>query len=372
MKVLFVVGGLPFGGIENLLFDISLELRRRSVSFKVINISGTGEKTKEFLEAGLPVVNLGNSKKSLKTFRLDTAFKLRKLIKDYKPDVIHSMHFSADYFSRISSVGLSFPKIITHIHTINRERRLERRVLNKLLSYKTDVFLSASKAIFNVVEMDHNIAGRPHYVLYNAINPSRFEYKSKIPKSLVFGNEFKNIVCVGRLVKMKNFDIAIKAFAILGKKLSNVRLIIVGEGKERKNLEALIDSLGLNGKVILTGYLSNVFPILERSHVLLMPSSFEGFPIAHLEAMYAGLPAVISPYVPSQEVASECSLIVPIDPEKIANALNRLLTDEQFYKKLSLRAKEIAKQFTIERYVDKLLDLYDGVLSGKLPSRMVL
>ena len=372
MKVLFAVGGLPFGGIENFLFDVSLELRKRDIDFVIANISGTGEKTKDFLEASLPVINLGVSKKDLKTFKISTALKLRRLIKNYQPNIIHSMQFSADYFSRISSIGLSFPKIITYIQSIRREKRRERRFLNKLLSYKTDVFLSASKAIFDVVEKDHNIAGRPHYVLYNAINPSRFKYRCELPECLTFNNELKYIICVGRLVKLKNFDVAIKAFAILEKKLPNVKLIIVGEGGERKNLEALIDKLGLSRKVVLTGYLSNVFPVIRKAHIFLMPSSFEGFPIAHLEAMYAGLPAVISPYVPSQEVASECSLIVPIDPEKIAKALSRLLTDEQLYKKLSLKAKEIAKQFTIERYVDKLLDLYDGILSGKLPSRMVL
>jgi len=103
-----------------------------------------------------------------------------------------------------------------------------------------------------------------------------------------------------------------------------------------------------------------------------MPSSYEGFPITHLEAMYAGLPAIISPYVPSKEVASECSLIVPIDPRKIANALDRLLTDENFYKKLSRKAIEIAQEFTIERYVDKLLNLYEDVLSENLPDKVVL
>ena len=372
MKILFVVGGLPFGGIENLLFDISLELKKRDVKFSIINISGTGEKVKDFIKADLPVINLGNSKRSLKTFRLDTALKLRKLIVDFRPDIIHSMQFSADYFTRISSFGLSFPKIITHIQTIRKEKRLERQIFNKLLSYKTNIFLSSSKAIFNVVEKEHNMAGRPHYVLYNAINPSRFACKYELPKSLMFSNKFKYVVCVGRLVKLKNFDVAIKAFALLEKKLPNVRLVIVGEGGERKRLETLIKNLNLKNKVILTGYVPNAFPIIERSHVFLMPSSFEGFPIAHLEAMYAGLPAVISPFVPSQEVASECSLVAPISPEDIANALYRLLSDEQLYRKFSLRAREIAQQFTIDKYVDKLLNLYDGVLSGKLPEKVVL
>ncbi len=368
MKVLFVVGGLPFGGIENLLFDLSLNLRKRNVEFKIVNLSGTGEKTEEFLQAQLPVVKLGKSKKDIKTYRVKTTLKLRKLIKDYQPSIIHSMQFSGDYFSRVASISLDGFKIITHIHSIKREARAERRLINKVLSYKTDVFLSVSKEVFNIVEREHNIAKRPHYVLYNAINPERLKGEDK--PELEKGKEY--IVCVGRLVKQKNFDVAVRAFSLIEKSFPNLRLIIVGEGKEREKLTALVKKLKIERKVIFTGYRKNVFPILKSSHLFLMPSSYEGFGIAHLEAMYAGLPAVISPYVPSKEIAYDCSLIVPIKPREIANAISKLLSDNSLYKQFSQKAKEIAQQFTIDRYTDKLLNFYKSVLSGELPERIVL
>ena len=93
-----------------------------------------------------------------------------------------------------------------------------------------------------------------------------------------------------------------------------------------------------------------------------MPSEYEGFGIAHLEAMYAGLPAVISPNVPSKEIASDCSFVVPINPEDIANAVKKLLTDRSLYEEFSKKAKETAKEFSIENYVDKLISLYEKIL----------
>ena len=368
MKVLFVVGGLPFGGIENLLFDIALEFLKRSVDFKIVNLSGTGEKIEEFLKAGLPVINLGISKRDIKTFKVKTAYRLRNFIRNYQPNIVHSMQFSGDYFTRVASIGLRSFKIITHIHNIKRETRVERRMFNKLLSYRTDVFLSVSKEVFEVVEKEHNVAGKPHYVLYNAINVEKFKEEG----NLKLEDGAKYITCVGRLVKQKNFDVAIKAFSLIEKKHHDTRLLIVGEGKEREKLQDLAKSLGLARKVIFTGYRRDVPAILKTSYILLMPSSYEGFPITHLEAMYAGLPAIISPYVPSKEVASECSLIFPVDPRRIANALDKLLADENFYKKLSRKAVEIAQEFTIERYVDKLLNLYEDVLSENLPDKVVL
>lgn len=368
MKVLFVVGGLPFGGIENLLFDVSNELLKRGFQFKVVNLSGVGEKYREFLDAGIPVINIGSSKKDLKTYRLDIAYKLRKLIQSYKPDIVHSMQFSGDYFARISTLGLPKVKVLTHVHNIKRERRFERRLINRIFSLKTDVFLSVSKEVFKVVEKEHNIARKPHYILYNAINTKKFEEEG----NLELKGGVRYITCVGRLVEQKNFDVAIKAFSLIEKKYPDIQLLIVGEGKEKERLQNLVKNLKLTEKVIFAGYRRDVPAILKSSYILLMPSSYEGFGIAHLEAMYAGLPAVISPNVPSKEVASECSLIVPVDPREIANALDRLLTDESLYKELSCKARKIAQEFTIERYVDKLLYLYECTLSGNYPDKVVL
>ncbi len=367
MKIAYVVGGLPFGGIENSLLNVALELKRRNVQFVIVNLSGTGDKLPEFYEKGIPVRNVCNDLRHIKTFRLDTALKLRRFFKEYSPEIIHSTQFPADYFSRISTIGLK-THIVTHIRSVRVEKRLERRIFNRILSLKTDVFISDSEAVYEMVEKEHNVFNKPHYVLYNAINPSDFEGES----NLALEKDKRYLVCVGRLVKLKNFDVVIKAFSLVHSKFPDLRLLIIGEGKERKNLENLVKSLGINGKVIFTGYRTDVPRILKSCHVFLMPSDYEGFGIAHLEAMYAGLPAVISPNVPSREIASECCFISPIKPEAIAEKIEKLLVDEKTYSQFSIAARKAAQGFTIGKYVDKLLELYEGILSGNLPKRKVL
>ena len=155
MKVAYVVGGLPFGGIETLLFDMSLELKKRGFEFIIINLSGTGNKLPEFLNAEIPVINLNDNLKSIKTYRLDTSLKLRKFLKEYSPDIVHSMQFSADYFSRISSLFLP-AKIVAHIHNVKQEKTRKENS-KQILSLKTDVFISVSKEVFKLVEKTHNI-----------------------------------------------------------------------------------------------------------------------------------------------------------------------------------------------------------------------
>jgi hypothetical protein len=123
IKIVYIIGGLPFGGVENWLFDVLNVLKNDPViKPTVINLSGTGKKIADFLENKLPLINLTSSNKSLNTHRLDTLIKLRQVLKKIQPNLIHTLHFSGDYFGRIASIGFSIP-IITHIHNIKREKK---------------------------------------------------------------------------------------------------------------------------------------------------------------------------------------------------------------------------------------------------------
>jgi len=372
VKTLFVVGGLPFGGIENLLLDISKELLRRNFPFKVVNLSGTGQKIQDFEEAEVPLINLGSSLKEIKTFNIKTARKLKRLIEEEGANIVHSMQFSADYFTRVSLFLTRKPKVITHIHSIKVEKRLERKIFNKLLSYRTDAFLSVSKAVYKMVEEEHNVAKKPHYVMYNGIDFKKLEILKNTEIKLPKGKKFFAIV--GRLVPMKKVDLAIKALSIIVNKHPEAGLLIIGDGKERKKLERLAKELSLGERVIFTGYKEKVAPYLLKSYALLMPSEYEGLPITHIEAAYFGLPAIISPFVPSREIFSDSSLVSPLSAEEIAKRMEILLENEELYRRMrmSQKAKETAKNYSIERYTDTLIDFYERLIKGKLPKERVL
>ncbi|WP_457679057.1 glycosyltransferase [Thermovibrio sp.] len=368
MKVSFVVGGLPFGGIENLLFDVSRELLRRNFPFKVVNLSGSGDKLKEFLDAGIPVVNLGSGLKSIKTYRIDSALKLKEFFSRERPSVVHSMQFTGDYFSRLALLGDRTVKVITHVHAVRRERRFERKLFNRLLSFRTDLFLSVSRAVYEVVEKEHNLFKRRHFILYNGVDFSKFE--SQGSSELLKEFEGKRVfLFVGRLVKLKGVDLAIKAFSLIAPKFKDASLFIVGKGKEEGRLRSFVNSLNLNGRVKFLGYFppEKLGTLYSSSFALLIPSETEGLSITHFEGAYFGLPAVVSPETPSLEVLSEGSLVAPRKEEVWAKRMELLLTDGRLYKELSERASKTARKYSISSYVDKLLALYQGLVKGELP-----
>ncbi len=366
MKVAYLVGGLPFGGIERWLYDLNLEYKRNGlVQGRVFNLSGTGVLLPEYVAAGIDVECLADSVRAIASHRLDMAFRLRARLKAYAPDIIHSMHFTANHHGRIASLGLGVP-VIVHLRNIKRERKLTRRLSDKLLSYATATYLAVSGAVAEVVQTDHNLAGRPVRVLYNALNPERLDLEP-LDFASAYGLKGPVVLAVGRHVPQKNLDMLIRAMRILRDQGMEADLVLVGEGPERPGLEALRDELGLQEHVVLAGFRSDVPAFFKASQVFAMPSDFEGLPIAHLEAMYCGLPAVVSEHVPSLEIASEASLVCQRDPLDIADKIGRILRDDDLRARLSANARRLAEPHTMRNYAGTLHTVYENILAGKAP-----
>ncbi|CCO22984.1 glycosyltransferase [Maridesulfovibrio hydrothermalis] len=364
MKIAYVIGGLPFGGVENWLLDLSLRFKDRSdVDSVVINVSGTGIKAAEYAEKEIRVVDICDSKKGLKTFKLSTALKLRKVLKDEAPDVIHTLHFSGDYFGRLAAVGLGIP-VVTHIRNIHRQKKKFRRFANKFLCRFTDVFLSVSGQVEKeCVALDHNVCGKPSLVFYNAADPEKLKVDG-IDLKKEFGAGDVIISGVGRFVPQKNFDLLIHGFARVVEKYPQASLVLLGDGAEREKLEKLVKYLKIEDKVIFPGYRSDVPRFMRSTDILVMPSDYEGLPITHIEALFCGVPAIISRFVPSLEIASEASLLCRREPAHIAELIISLIDNKDLHTKLSEKAREIAPEYSMDNYVERLVGFYKALVKN--------
>jgi len=358
IKVAYVIGGLPFGGVENWLFDLVRIAPDFGIYPVVINLSGTGAMLTLYKKEQINVICLSNTERALNTHRLDTAVKLRKTFARINPDIIHGLHFSGGYFSRLANFDKKRPVLI-HVRNVKLEPKRHRIWANKILSYWTDCYLSVSKAVQReCVEKTHNFANKPSYVLYNAIDANRFPEKGFKKKD--FGLEGKVVFAgVGRLVEQKNFDLLIEAYALY--RLDGNRdnaLLIIGDGPLRARLEFLVEKYGLENSVKFLGYRVDVPNILNIVDLLIMPSSYEGFPIAHLEAMYMGIPSIVSPFVPSKEVAGESCIVSNNVPEEISNKIKLIIEDIGLYNQMSCQARDIAQGFLIEEHINELKKKY--------------
>jgi len=169
----------------------------------------------------------------------------------------------------------------------------------------------------------------------------------------------RHIVSTGRLEKIKGYEALIRAFAKVHAAMPDSRLTIVGEGRDRDNLEALITSLGLSQSISLPGSTTDVGPALADADLFVLSSRSEAFSNALIEAMAAGLPIIATDCAGPLAVLTpgRNGLIVPIENvDALAGAMLLVLSDVALRRRLSESALE-----TVSRYhPDRIMPLWDA------------
>lgn len=173
------------------------------------------------------------------------------------------------------------------------------------------------------------------------------------------------LVAVGRLNAQKAFDVLLTALAQLPEE---VTLRIVGSGEEDTALAAQTARLGLERRVVFTGWSTDVRTELARADVFVLPSRSEGFPLAIVEAMFAGLPVVATGVgsVPEAVADGETGLLVPKDdPDSLAAALRKLVEDADLRARMGRCGREAAAPFTAERMAAEYVALWRQLAEGR-------
>ena len=187
-------------------------------------------------------------------------------------------------------------------------------------------------------------------ILPNPYDIARFRLLAQEPieHPWLLGQTYPVIISSGRLWEQKGFDVLIKAFAEVRRETS-CRLIILGEGPERGQLEALIKELKLTSAVDLPGWVPNPWQYLSRSSVFVLPSRWEGWPSALVEAIACGLPAITTncPGAGKEIIAhGETGLTVPTDDvQTLKNAILTLLRDPPLGARLAERAARTVQSY---------------------------
>jgi GalNAc-alpha-(1->4)-GalNAc-alpha-(1->3)-diNAcBac-PP-undecaprenol alpha-1,4-N-acetyl-D-galactosaminyltransferase len=176
------------------------------------------------------------------------------------------------------------------------------------------------------------------------------------------------ILAVGRLSREKGFDLLIHAFARLAERHRDWELLIAGEGPQRSSLEHLAVDLSVAERVSLPGWVDSPEQLICSSRVFVLPSRYEGFPNALLEAMACGAPVVSFDCEsgPREIIRhNNNGLLVPAeDVQALASEIERIMTDDSLRVRLGLQAREVVERFG----EDSCFDRWDRVLRTTIPS----
>lgn len=194
----------------------------------------------------------------------------------------------------------SVPIRIAHSHNSNQDKNLKYPVKlyyrRQIPTYATHLFACGRDA------GTWMFRGAPFQILNNAIDANKYQYNPAqakiIRKELGLPTDSFVIGHVGRFAPQKNHDFLVDIFAEVQEKRADARLLLVGDGPLRTEIEIKVRSLGLSEKVIFTGIRSDIPALLQAIDVFVFPSLYEGLPVTMIEAQAAGLPCFISDKVP--------------------------------------------------------------------------
>jgi glycosyltransferase involved in cell wall biosynthesis len=175
------------------------------------------------------------------------------------------------------------------------------------------------------------------------------------------------ILSVGRLVYQKGHEYLVQAMESLRGELPHTKAVICGEGPLRRQLQSQIDRLGLGGVVTLLGNRLDIDRFLGSADIFVLPSRWEGLPVALLEAMDAGLPVVATRVEGVEEVVQNEThglLVPPEDARALAESIRRLVLNPDLRQKMSLGARaRIREAYTIDIMCEKYLALMRNLLA---------
>ncbi len=226
---------------------------------------------------------------------------------------------------------------------------------------RADAITSVSDGVSDDLAAATGIDRKRIDTLYNPIDLERIRRLAAEPANHAWLDGGEPVVlATGRLVRQKGFTTLLEAFAKIGATNPGLRLVILGEGDERKRLTSAIERLGLRERVSLPGYVANPYAFMSRARVFVLSSVWEGLPGALIEALACGCP-VVSTDCPSgpREILADGRYgdLVPVgDPDALAHAILRGLAHPPAPEPLRDRAEGFAADAAIDRYLRVLLD----------------
>ena len=182
-------------------------------------------------------------------------------------------------------------------------------------------------------------------------------------------NKESTIISVARLFPQKRQEILIKAFASIAERFPEWKLVIYGEGPERDSLESLVSSFKsqVSSRILLPGRCDTVIEEMNKAKIFAFSSDYEGLSNAMLEAVCVGLPIVSTRVSGTDELIRDGvnGYVVNLgDTDALANALERLMTDETKIQSFSLESRNLAEKFRMDNIVEEWLSLIRKVCAA--------
>jgi len=284
------------------------------------------------------------------------ATRVARAVRRARPDIVHTHLVHADVYGAPAA-----RRLVSTKHNDDPFRAGPFRFVERALARRASRIIAITESLARFQVERVGIPERKLVTIHYGLDALPQPWGVNPPDGLR-GN-VRVLLAVCRLDAQKGVDVAIRALPAVLERHPDARLVVLGEGAERRRLEQLAEELGV--PVHLAGRVPDVAAWLRRAAVLVHPVRWEGFGLAVLEGMLAGLPVVASRVSSLPELVADGEtgmLVPPEDPHALASALVRVLDDPGGLGAAGRRRAQ--ERFSVARMADATLDVYEQALAG--------
>lgn len=360
-KILFIVTQSEFGGAQRYIFEVARSLDPERYKILVAAGSGDGELFQKLKNTRVQSMFLKQMKRAPWQFFLAIG-EIYNLLRKERPDVLFLCSTTAGLLGSVAA--LLYRDRLSVIYRIGGWAFRDPRpwLLNQVIFFAEKLTARFKDIIVVNSEYDWRIAVRKKIIspekivkIYNGLDVDSLDFlpKEKARDALnLNGLGLRLVGCVANFYKTKGLE-----YLITAAKEIDAQFVIIGEGRLRPKLKALIKRCNLENRVILAGRIPDACKYLKAFDVFVLPSLKEGFPWIVLEAMAAELPIVatnVGALPEAIEEGKEGFLVKPKDSNVLAEKIKWLLENPQEAKVLGIQAKvKLVKEFSLRRMVQE-------------------
>lgn len=367
-KILIMIDNLNGGGAEKVLVDILNNINYMKYNIDLFLIRKEGV----YLNNVNKNVNiryfLDKKESKLKYFFKNKLYILTRKFPQLINLVIREKYdISIAFLEGESTKFLSYKKNnkkkIAWVHTNLDLHKTFPKELEEYYYSKYNNIICVSKDVKKVFDNRYPIFKERTEVIYNLIDKQEIINKSNLMKINLKNKSEINVIAVGRLVKEKGFDLLLKAHKILINEKVLHNIYILGEGPERKNLEEQIKKYSLENSFFLLGFKENPYSFIKEADIFIMPSRYEGYPIALMESIVLGKPIISTNSTGTKELLENGKYGVLVNTnstEELVIELKSMILNKERREFFSKKTLERSQIFEIEEVIKKIENLFIG------------
>lgn len=304
------------------------------------------------------VIALGIRKTSL------SSFAIAKFLRSYQPDIFISLAFLniPSIIGYLLAGKVKTKLVISQHNSMIYQAKVEHKGswlfnaqlwLSKYLYPQADALVATTNSVLEELTNEVGITFKKTktIVIPNILDIDDIIVKSEEPSHHPWlqKKDTAVIISIARLAKQKNFPLLLNAFKIVRQQL-NVKLVIFGEGKERKKLEDIIKNLNIEDSVSLPGYCTSPYQEMSKADAFVLSSEEEAFGLVLVEAMASGTPVIATDAIGQGPLTilgnNQYGLLVPNRNEKkLAEGIIKILTDIDLRKQLIINGKRKCQEY---------------------------